>query len=619
MRGTTKRNLWRGALTALFTVAAPNSCGVWEQKTVQTEQISYTKFLEHIESGNIRKVEISQKGGFETIKGEGDSTDEKTSAPLKTIFMSGVPANENIYARVEKHGVEVTVNEASPGSPLTLFIILATLGAALSSPLWWPRLSMRIKGRRNSRDKTVTLDDVAGIDEALEDIQDIIDYLKDPSSFKDKGLKVPRGALLCGPPGNGKTLLAKALAGEAGVNFLSYSGADFKSSPYMGIATGKVKGAFATARSMSPCILFIDEFDSIGRTRSGDRGIDSGALQDSDNTLNQLLVELDGFDKDTADIVLIAATNRPESLDPAILRPGRIDRQITVNKPDIAGRQKILEIYLRKLTIPVGDDVTSRRLAKATYNFSGAELSNLVNEAGLLANKESAARIEWEHFERALDKIMLGSTYKSRKFSEEERNTTAYHEAGHALLAHLLPTSFPIYKASIVPRGKTLGVVMRAPDSDTSSQTFEFLKGELAITLAGRAAEELVFGTDKTTSGAQGDLKQVDAIARAMVLQSGMAQDLSLDYVDEKNIHLLSEETKADLDKKVEALKAEGLQEAKKLIGENWESFLKLADALLENETLDGAEIEALLGSKAVRVPAVPDRTPPDERTPAPA
>lgn len=511
--------------------------------------------------------------------------------------------------------MEITVGAASPGSSWFLIGLVGVFAAALTAPVWWPRVSMRLKGRRNGKDKTITLADVAGIDEAMEDIGDIVDYLKNPAEYKSKGLKVPRGALLSGPPGNGKTLLARALAGEAGVNFLSYSGADFKSSPYMGIATGKVKGAFATARSMSPCILFIDEFDSIGRKRSGDGGIDNGALQDSDNTLNQLLVELDGFEQGNADVVLIAATNRAESLDPAILRPGRIDRQIPVNKPDIAGRQRILEIYLKKF--PVGNGVTSRKLAQVTYNFSGAELANLVNEAGLLAHKDRAPHVQWPHFEKALDKIMLGSSYKSRKFSEEERNTTAYHEAGHALLAHLMPASFPVYKASILPRGKTLGVVMRAPDTDVSSQTFEFLKTELAITLAGRAAEELVFGTDKITSGAQGDFKQADTLARGMVLQSGMARDMFPHFIDERNIQLISAETKAALDGKVHELLAQGLQEAKDLISRNWDDFLKLADALLEHETLDGAAIEALLGPRPQPVPATPNRTAPAAREPA--
>jgi cell division protease FtsH len=450
----------------------------------------------------------------------------------------------------------------------------------------------------------VTFDDVAGIDEAREELQEIVDFLKDPTKFARLGGKIPKGALLVGPPGTGKTLLARAIAGEANVPFFTISGSDFVEM-FVGVGASRVRDMFDQAKKSAPCIVFIDEIDAVGRHRGA--GLGNGN-DEREQTLNQLLVEMDGFEANEG-IIIIAATNRPDVLDPALLRPGRFDRQVVVPRPDIDGREQILGVHMKK--VPLAPDVDARVIARGTPGFSGADLANLVNEAALLAARRGKRLVAMQEFEDAKDKVLMGTERKSMVMTEDEKRMTAYHEAGHAIVALHEPASDPIHKATIIPRGRALGLVMRLPERDSYSYHRDKMFANLAVSMGGRVAEEVIFGYDKVSSGASSDIQYATQLARDMVTRWGMSDALGpLQYADpDEEVFLgysvnrtrqMSNETAQLIDKEIRRVVDEGYARAKHLLDENRSELETLAQALLEYETLSGDEIKKLLAGETI-------------------
>jgi cell division protease FtsH len=445
----------------------------------------------------------------------------------------------------------------------------------------------------------VMFDDVAGVDEAKEELQEIVEFLQDPSKFQRLGGKIPKGALLVGPPGTGKTLLARAVAGEAGVPFFTISGSDFVEM-FVGVGASRVRDMFEQAKRSAPCIIFIDEIDAVGRSRGAGLG---GGNDEREQTLNQLLVEMDGFEANEG-IILIAATNRPDVLDPALLRPGRFDRQITVGNPDIVGREKILRVHMRN--VPLAKDVETKTIARGTPGFSGADLANLVNEAALLAARRGKRVVAMQEFEDAKDKVLMGPERRSMVMSEKEKETTAYHEAGHAIVALRVPASDPVHKATIIPRGRALGMVMQLPEEDKLSFNYTQMTSRLAVLMGGRIGEELRFGKENVTSGASSDIQQATRLARAMVTRWGFADNIGpVDYgSDQGDVFLgqqlmqsthISEETSRKIEEEVRKLIQAGMDEARRIMTEGRHEWEAIAEGLLEYETLSGDEINALL------------------------
>lgn len=457
------------------------------------------------------------------------------------------------------------------------------------------------------RQGRVTFDDVAGIDEAKEELEEIVDYLKDPMRFQRLGGKIPKGALLVGPPGTGKTLLARAIAGEANVPFFTISGSDFVEM-FVGVGASRVRDMFEQAKKNAPCIIFIDEIDAVGRSRGAGLG---GGNDEREQTLNQLLVEMDGFEANEG-IILIAATNRPDVLDPALLRPGRFDRQVVVPNPDLVGREKILKVHIRK--VPLGPDVDIRAIARGTPGFSGADLANLVNEAALLAARRNKRIVTNQDFEDAKDKIMMGAERRSTVMTEKEKEMTAYHEAGHAIVALNVPATDPVHKATIIPRGRALGMVMQLPERDKYSMSLEEMTSRMAILMGGRVAEELKFGKEKVTSGASSDISQATKLARAMVTQYGLSEELGpIAYAEDQGevflgqsiarSNTISPDTAKKIESEIKRIIDDGYLTAKRILGtdhnKDWETLSK---GLIEYETLSGDEIKRLLaGEKVVR------------------
>lgn len=461
--------------------------------------------------------------------------------------------------------------------------------------------------------KRVTFNDVAGADEFKQELEEIVDFLKDPQKFQRLGGKIPKGVLLVGPPGTGKTLLAKAVAGEANVPFFSISGSDFVEM-FVGVGASRVRDMFAQAKKNSPCLLFIDEIDAVGRHRGAGLG---GGNDEREQTLNQLLVEMDGFEPNE-NVILIAATNRPDVLDPALLRPGRFDRQVTVSNPDVKGREAILNVHVRK--VPLARDVDLSVVARGTPGFSGADLANLVNEAALLAARRNKRKVTAEDFDNAKDKVLMGSERKSMAMDEQEKKLTAYHEAGHAICSLHVKETDPIHKATIIPRGRALGMVQQLPEKDQYSYTRAKMLSRLIICMGGRVSEELKFGYDKVTSGASSDIAAATNLARAMVTEWGMSDVLGpVMYVENSNEVFLgrsvtqnqnmSEETARLVDSEIKRLVTEAHAEAAKILKENDNELETLAQALMEYETLTGEEIKEVLAGKKI------DRT---EQTPVP-
>ena len=569
---------------------------IWsEPNKKHISEIGYSDFINQVDGGRIHDVTII---GSEVY---GHYTDNNRE------FSTTVAGLNNLLPRLEQHKVSITVREEGQGSFWTnLFINL--LPVLVFFGLWFFLTRGRaggaggVMGFGKSKAKLLTeshtkmtFDDVAGVDHAKEDLQEVVEFLQDPHKFERLGGKIPKGVLLVGPPGTGKTLLARAVAGEAGVPFFSISGSDFVEM-FVGVGASRVRDMFEQAKKNAPCIIFIDEIDAVGRSRAN--GISGN--DERDQTLNAMLVEMDGFETNEG-IIIVAATNRADVLDKALLRPGRFDRQITVPNPDFVGREKILKVHTRK--VPVGPDVDLKRVAKGTPGFSGADLANLVNEAALLAARRSKRIVTNLEFEDARDKILMGPERRSLMMTDEEKKMTAYHEAGHALVSLNMPGSVPIHKATIIPRGRALGMVQSLPERDKISMHYEEMIANLAMAMGGRVAEELIFGYDKVSSGASGDIQQATQLARSMVTEYGFSPILgrmaySTPNADMFHAPKVAEETQKVVDSEIKRLVEEGYHTAKKILIKKRKDLDKLALGLIEYETLSGEEIKDLLEGK---------------------
>ncbi|SCZ07267.1 ATP-dependent zinc metalloprotease FtsH, partial [Microvirga guangxiensis] len=486
----------------------------------QAEQLPYSAFVTAVDQGEIRSV---------TIQGQEVVAERSTGARVTTY----VPQGADLIAQLQQKGVAIKA-EPPPRPSLLGSLLLSLLPFALMIGIvvWMSRKAMGQQGggggllsvgksraRLIKPETPVTFDDVAGIDEAKEDLQEVVEFLRDPQKFQRLGGRIPRGVLLVGPPGTGKTLTARAVAGEANVPFFTISGSDFVEM-FVGVGASRVRDMFEQAKKNAPCIIFIDEIDAVGRHRGAGLG---GGNDEREQTLNQLLVEMDGFEANEG-IIIIAATNRPDVLDPALLRPGRFDRQIVVPNPDVTGREKILRVHVRK--VPLAPDVDLKVIARGTPGFSGADLMNLVNEAALLAARRGKRIVTMKEFEDAKDKVMMGAERRTLVMTDDEKRLTAYHEAGHAIVALNVPATDPVHKATIIPRGRALGMVMQLPERDKLSMSFEQMTSRLAIMMGGRIAEEMIFGKEKVTSGAQSDIEQATRLARMMVTKWGFSPEL---------------------------------------------------------------------------------------------
>lgn len=571
------------------------------------EEVAYSEFLSKVDEGQVSEVAIAGR----------QITGKLTN---DTVFRTYNPGDMQLIERLRSQNVKFdAVPEERPS--LLQQILVGALPFLIMIGIWifFMRQMQNGQGRGamgfgKSRAKMltekhgrVTFDDVAGIDEAREELQEVVDFLKDPSKFHRLGGKIPKGALLVGPPGTGKTLLARAIAGEASVPFFTISGSDFVEM-FVGVGASRVRDMFEQAKKNAPCIIFIDEIDAVGRHRGAGLG---GGNDEREQTLNQLLVEMDGFDANEG-IIIVAATNRPDVLDPALLRPGRFDRQITVGRPDIQGREKILGVHIRK--VPVAPDVDVHVIARGTPGFSGADLANLVNEAALLAARRGRRLVSMKEFEDAKDKVMMGVERKSMIMSEDERKLTAYHEAGHAVVSLHEPASDPIHKATIIPRGRALGMVMRLPERDSYSFHRDKMYANLSVAMGGRVAEELIFGHDKVTSGASGDIQMATNLAKAMVTQWGMSDALGpLQYTENQEEVFLghsvtrqqnvSERTAELIDSEVKRLVMEGYERARTILTEHNDQLERIAQGLLEYETLSGKELKQLADGEEIYRP----------------
>ncbi len=587
--------------------------------TTNTKELTYTEFVQKLQAGEIKSVQVDKDSLLALPVKQQAPEKQQTTNPLygtpKMVptlqYHVLIPQSSDIMKKLETAKVDISVKKPSESSqivnifgslilPLLFIIFLVVMAKSIQAGGSQAMSFGKSKAKMllDSKVKT-TFNDVAGIDEEKKELEEIVDFLKHGEKYLKLGAKIPKGVLLVGAPGTGKTLMAKAVAGEAGVPFFSISGSDFVEM-FVGVGASRVRDLFDQAKKHQPCIIFIDEIDAVGRQRGAGLG---GGHDEREQTLNQLLVEMDGFDKNT-NIIVIAATNRPDILDNALLRPGRFDRQIVINKPDVLGREQILNVHAENK--PLAQEVDLKVLAKRTPGFTGADLQNLLNEAALLAARHDKTEINMTDLEEAIDKVMAGPEKKSRIISEEEKTNTAYHEVGHALLAKLLDNCDPLHKVSIIPRGMALGITLTLPEKDYLTMKKSQLLDRITMTLGGRVAEEIIYGGDSVTTGASNDLEKVSDIARKMVTAYGMSDKMgNLTYgKSEEHIFMgrdfghtrnFSEEIAAEIDKEVKRIVDERYQIAKDLLGQNRDMLEFISQALLERETLDEKEFDELM------------------------
>jgi cell division protease FtsH len=586
-----------------------------------TQDVTFSQLLNDVDQGQVREVTIA---GNEITGHFTDNRAFSTYAPNDpTLVQTLYKKNVAISAKPPSDGNSWLVTLLVNGLPLIAFLgvwifLSRQMQGAGGKAMGFGKSKAKLLTEAHGR---ITFEDVAGVDEAKEDLQEIVEFLRDPQKFQRLGGRIPRGVLLVGPPGTGKTLLARAIAGEANVPFFTISGSDFVEM-FVGVGASRVRDMFEQAKKNAPCIIFIDEIDAVGRHRGAGLG---GGNDEREQTLNQLLVEMDGFDANEG-IILIAATNRPDVLDPALLRPGRFDRQIVVPNPDVIGRERILKVHVRK--VPLAPDVDLKIVARGTPGFSGADLMNLVNEAALLAARRGKRIVTMVEFEDAKDKIMMGAERRTLVMTEQEKILTAYHEGGHAIVALNVPATDPVHKATIIPRGRALGMVMQLPERDKLSMSYEQMTSRLAVLMGGRVSEEIIFGKEKVTSGAQSDIEAATKLARAMVTRWGFSDELGTVMYGENQEEVflgysmgrqqnISEATSQKIDAEVRRLVEAGLADATRIITEKRNDLETLAKGLLEYETLTGEEILGLLqGRPPIR--ETTDETPPPAPRPSP-
>ncbi len=615
------RNLALWAIIAVLLIALFNLFQTPQQRG-NAQEIAYSEFIQNVSAGRVRSVTIAG----ERITG--------TYVDNGTGFQTYSPGDPTLVSRLEERGVTINARPETDGSNSILGYLISWLPMILILGVWiffmrqMQSGSGRAMGFGKSKAKLlteahgrVTFQDVAGVDEAKEDLEEIVEFLRDPQKFQRLGGKIPRGVLLVGPPGTGKTLLARSVAGEANVPFFTISGSDFVEM-FVGVGASRVRDMFEQAKKNAPCIIFIDEIDAVGRHRGAGLG---GGNDEREQTLNQLLVEMDGFEANEG-IILIAATNRPDVLDPALLRPGRFDRQVVVPNPDITGREKILKVHSRN--VPLAPNVDLKVLARGTPGFSGADLANLVNEAALMAARRNKRIVTMAEFEDAKDKIMMGAERRSTAMTLAEKELTAYHEAGHAITALKVQSADPLHKATIIPRGRALGMVMQLPEGDRYSMSYKWMTSRLIIMMGGRVAEEMKFGKENITSGASSDIDQATKLARAMVTRWGFSDKLGHVAYGENQEEVflghsvartqnVSEETAQIIDAEVRRLIDEAYVEATRILTEYKKDWIAIAEGLLEYETLSGEEIRQLIaGNKPVRDTG--DDNPPSRGSAAP-
>jgi cell division protease FtsH len=574
-----------------------------------TPTVTYSDFIAEVQQGNVLKVEIE------------DHTVEGTRADGSQFITQTPPEDPKMLDDLLSNNVEVNVKSPNQQS-LLMQIFISWFPMLLLIGVWiffmrqmqggaGGRGAMsfgKSRARMLGEDQVkINFTDVAGVEEAKEEVGELVEFLRDPGKFQRLGGKIPRGVLMVGAPGTGKTLLARAIAGEAKVPFFTISGSDFVEM-FVGVGASRVRDMFEQAKKHAPCIIFIDEIDAVGRHRGAGLG---GGHDEREQTLNQLLVEMDGFEGNEG-VIVIAATNRPDVLDPALLRPGRFDRQVVVPLPDVRGREQILKVHMRK--VPIDDNVKASIIARGTPGFSGADLANLVNEAALFAARANKRLVDMDDLEKAKDKIMMGAERKSMVMSEEEKKLTAYHEAGHAIVGRMMPSHDPVYKVSIIPRGRALGVTMFLPEQDRYSYSKEHLQSQICSLFGGRIAEELIFGTDKVTTGASNDIQRTTELARNMVTKWGLSEKLGpLTYSDEQEEVFLghsvaqhknvSDETAHDIDKEVRAIIDTAYTKAETILKENIDKLKIMADALIKYETIDSDQINDIMSGKPPRPP----------------
>ncbi|MFT3996244.1 MAG: ATP-dependent zinc metalloprotease FtsH [Asticcacaulis sp.] len=564
------------------------------------KEMSYSVLKERVNAGQITSVDIDRDQATVVAA---DKTKYKVVIPYPNSDTADWLDSKNVKVNMKTVTTPFIVSLLSGLLPIILIIgvwlfFMRQMQGGGRGAMGFGKSKARLLTEHKNR---VTFSDVAGVDEAKEELQEVVDFLKDPTKFQKLGGKIPKGALLVGPPGTGKTMLARAVAGEAGVPFFSISGSDFVEM-FVGVGASRVRDMFEQAKKNAPCIIFIDEIDAVGRHRGAGHG---GGNDEREQTLNQLLVEMDGFEAQEG-IIILAATNRPDVLDSALLRPGRFDRQVTVPNPDLTGREAILRVHMRN--VPLAVDVDVKVVARGTPGFSGADLANLVNEAALMAARKDRKLVTMKDFEDAKDKVLMGAERRSMAMSEQEKKNTAYHEGGHAIVALKTPEADPVHKATIIPRGRALGMVMQLPDGDRYSQNYVQMTSRLAILMAGRVAEELIFGKDQVTSGASSDIQQATRLAKAMVTRWGYSDELGfVDYKQGEDEYGAlgrdtSEATAQLVDSEVKRLVKGGYDEAKRILTENIDGLHRLAKTLLEIETLSGEEIEKVLrGEEIIR------------------